>query len=273
MLLEFFGGLLTDSLALLSDSGHMLSDAAALAMSLVAARFSAKPASPNKTYGYYRFEILAALMNGATLFVVSGFIIWEAYGRFFAPPVVASSSMIIIAVIGLLANMSSAWVLMRQENVKENINVRSAYLHVIGDAIGSVGAIIAGVLMYFFSWYVADPIISVLVAVLILKSAWRVMSTAVHILMEGTPVTINTIDVKNTLMKIDGVLGIHDLHIWTLTSGIDSLSCHIVMDEKSNSQYILEQALSGIEQHFKIQHTTIQIETKNLQHSELYKLN
>lgn len=173
MFLEFFGGLVTNSLALLSDSGHMLNDASSLALSLVAVWFATKPASPNKTYGFHRFEILAALLNGVTLFVVAGFIIVEAYGRFFEPPTVASGSMMLIACIGLLANIASAWSLMRKGDVKNNINLRSAYLHVLGDALGSVGAIIAGLAMMIFGWYIADPIISVLVALLILRGAWE----------------------------------------------------------------------------------------------------
>ncbi|GGF98183.1 cation diffusion facilitator family transporter [Paenibacillus abyssi] len=269
MFLEFFGGLITNSLALISDAGHMLSDAGAIALSLVAMWFAAKPASPNKTYGFYRFEILAALFNGVTLFVIAGFIVKEAYGRFFDPPTVASGSMILIACIGLFANLLSAWFLMRQGDVKDNINVRSAYLHILGDALGSVGAIVAGLLMYMFSWYIADPIISVVVALLILKSAWGVMKTAVHILMEGTPITISPSLVKETLLRIQGVKDVHDLHIWTITSGMDSLSCHLQVDDKEDCQVILQQAIDQIRETFNIQHTTIQIEKSALRHSEL----
>lgn len=269
MILEFFGGLLTNSLALLSDSGHMLSDSAALALSLVAMWFAVKPAAPNKTYGFYRFEILAALFNGATLFVIAGFIIWEAYERLLNPPAVSSGSMMIIAAIGLLANLGSAWVLMRKGDVKDNINVRSAYLHVLGDALGSVGAIIAGLLMLAFSWYVADPIISVVVALLILKSAWGVIKHAIHILMEGTPVTIDCEDVKQSLLQINGVRDVHDLHVWTITSGLDSLSCHLLIDDEADSQSILQQAIHLIERKYKIMHTTIQVETSSLRHGEL----
>ncbi|TNJ66279.1 cation transporter [Paenibacillus hemerocallicola] len=269
MILEFFGGLLTNSLALLSDSGHMLSDAAALALSLVAMWFAVKPAAPNKTYGFYRFEILAALFNGATLFVIAGFIIWEAYERLLNPPTVSSGSMMVIAAIGLLANLGSAWVLMRKGDVKDNINVRSAYLHVLGDALGSVGAIIAGLLMLAFSWYIADPIISVVVALLILKSAWGVIKHAIHILMEGTPVTIDCEDVKRSLLHIHGVRDVHDLHVWTITSGLDSLSCHVLIEDDADSQDVLQQAIHLIERKYKIMHTTIQVETSSLQHGEL----
>ena len=269
MLLEFFGGLITNSLALLSDSGHMLSDASSLALSLVAIWFATKPASPSKTYGFYRFEILAALFNGVTLFVIAGFIMWEAVQRFNAPPEVSSLSMILIASVGLIANLASAFALMRQGDVKNNVNLRSAYLHVIGDALGSVGAVLAGLIMLAFGWYVADPIISVLVSLLILKSAWGVVKHTVHILMEGTPITVNQEEVKSTLTQIRGVMDVHDLHIWTITSGLDSLSCHLLVTDDSDNQRILQQAIRLIEERFKIQHTTIQIETSAIRHTDL----
>jgi cobalt-zinc-cadmium efflux system protein len=266
MLLEFFGGLLTNSLALLSDSGHMLSDAGSMVLSLAAIWFATKPASPNKTYGFYRFEILAALFNGVTLFVIAGFITWEAVERFFAPPAVASGSMMAIASIGLLANLLSAWVLMRKGDVKNNVNLRSAYLHVLGDALGSVGAIAAGLIMLLFGWYSADSIISVFVALLILRSAWGIIKHTVHILMEGTPVTIDQFEVKKALESIEGVKDVHDLHIWTITSGLDSLSCHLLIDDGGDSQKVLQEAIHQVEEHFKIQHTTIQIETSSIHH-------
>lgn len=269
MLLEFIGGLLTNSLALLSDSGHMLSDAAALALSLAAMWFAVRPPSLNKTYGFHRFEILAALLNGVTLFVIAAFIVAEAVKRFWEPPTVASGSMMIIAIIGLLANLASAWFLMRKADVKDNLNVRSAYLHVLGDAIGSVGAIIAGVLMSLFSWYIADPIISVVVALLILKSAWGIIQSTVHILMEGTPVTIDCERVTAALLRIKGVKEVHDLHIWTITSGLDSLSCHLLVEDNADSQAVLQEAIRQIAAEFQIEHATIQIEKSQLKHAAL----
>ncbi|MBP2664848.1 MAG: zinc transporter ZitB [Firmicutes bacterium] len=174
MFLEFVGGLVTNSLALLSDSGHMLSDVSSLALSLLAITVAAKPPSLRKTFGYQRFEILAALFNAITLFVISGFIIVEAFRRFQQPQAVDSISMMVIAFIGMLANIISAVALLKQGDVQENINMRSAYLHVIGDALSSVGAIVAGVLMQLYSWYFVDPIVSVLVALVISKGAWKV---------------------------------------------------------------------------------------------------
>lgn len=269
MMLEFFGGLFTNSLALLSDSGHMLSDAASLALSLFAFWFASKPASPSKTYGYYRFEILAALFNGVTLFVIAGWIIWKAYGRLIDPPTVASGSMMLIAVIGLLANLISAWALLRKGDVHGNLNLRSAFLHILGDALGSVGAIAAGLLMWAFSWYVADPIISVLVALLILKSAWSIIDHTLHILMEGTPSSVNQTEVMQTLESITGVKSVHDLHIWTITSGLNSLSCHLLIEDYEDTQKILQEAIHQMEQQFQIQHATIQIETTRIQHGDM----
>lgn len=268
MILEFVGGLLTNSLALLSDSGHMLSDASALLLSLVALWFAARPSSPNKTYGFYRFEILAALLNGVALFVIAGFIVWEAIQRFDDPPAVASGSMMLIASIGLLANLLSAWFLMRMGDVKNNVNLRSAYLHVIGDALGSVGAIVAGILMIAFGWYIADPMISILVSILILKSAWRIIQNTVHILMEGAPAAINPDEVTKSLLSIPGVTAIHDLHIWTITSNFDSLSAHLVVKDDVTGYEILQQAIDLLESRFHIEHSTIQIENSAITHKE-----
>jgi cobalt-zinc-cadmium efflux system protein len=269
MFAEFFGGLFTNSLALLSDAGHMLSDASSLLLSVVALWIASRPATPKKTFGFYRFEVLAALFNGVTLFVIAGFIVWEAFERFMEPPTVSSGTMILIACIGLGANLISAWSLLRNGDVKENVNVRSAYLHVLGDALGSVGAIVAGIVMMVFGWYIADPIISVIVALLILKSAWGVISHSFHILMEGTPQSVNHEDVKEALESIHGVIDVHDLHIWTITSGLHSLTCHLLVQEDHPSQSILQEAIRTLSDRFHIDHSTIQIETSTHLHQEL----
>jgi len=269
MLLEFFGGLITNSLALLSDAGHMLSDAGALALSLIAFWFSSKPPSPRKTYGFYRFEILAALFNGVMLFIIAGFIVWEAIERFMEPPRVASGTMVAIATIGLLANATSAYFLMNKGDVKGNVNLRSAYLHVIGDALGSAGAIVGGLLMLLISWYWVDPLISVLVALLILKSAWGVFNHTTHILMEGTPLAIDHGEVREALQSIPGVRDVHELHIWTITSGMDSLSCHLLVEDDCDCQSVLQEAIHKIEERFRIRHTTIQVEKSQLRHAEM----
>ncbi|CAG7613960.1 Cadmium, cobalt and zinc/H(+)-K(+) antiporter [Paenibacillus solanacearum] len=269
MFLEFFGGLFTNSLALLSDSGHMLSDTASLLLSLIAIRFASKPASAAKTYGFYRFEILAALFNGVTLVLIAAVIIYEAYERLKHPPQVAGGAMMAIALVGLLANVASAWALMRQGDVKNNVNLRSAYLHVIGDALGSVGAIAAGLLMTAFSWYWADPIISVLVSLLILRGAFGVVKHCVNILMEGAPPHVDANQVRETLERIPGVIDVHDLHIWTISSGLDSLSGHLLVESEADCQTILRQAVSKMEKQFHISHVTIQIEKSEDMHQPM----
>jgi len=269
MILEFAGGLITNSLALLSDSGHMLSDASALLLSLAAMWFATRPPSPKKTYGFYRFEILAALLNGVALFVITGIIVWEAIQRFSEPPAVAGGSMMLIAFIGLFANLMSAWFLMRTGDVKNNVNLRSAYLHVLGDALGSIGAIAAGIVMIAFEWYIADPIISVFVSLLILRSAWRIIQSTVHILMEGAPAGVDTEEVSKALLSLEGVVGIHDLHIWTITSSMDALSCHLVIEDDKDGYRVLQQAINLLGKQFHMDHATIQIENSAIIHKEI----
>ena len=256
---EAVGGWLTNSLALLSDAGHMLSDAASLGLSLLAIHFAKKPASVSKSYGYRRLEILAALANGVALFVIAVAISWEAAHRLFDPPPVASLPMMGIAGIGLAANLASAWVLLHQGDVKDNLNLRSAYLHVLGDALGSVGALLAGALMYFYGWYVADPIVSVAVALLILRGAWGVVSQSLHILMEGTPTGSNIEAMVASLETIPGVCNVHDVHVWTVTSGYDVFSCHLVVSKGTNITKVVATGAELLERQFGIRHTTIQV--------------
>lgn len=269
LIVEVIGGFLTNSLALLSDAGHMLSDASALLLSLIAIHIAARPPTAKRTFGLQRFEILAALINGVTLVVISLIIFWEAYQRLFDPPQVASGKMIIIATIGLLANIAAAFVLMRGD-YKDNVNVRSAFLHVLGDLLGSVGAIIGGILMWSFGWYIADPLISVIVAVLILLSAWRVTKDSVNILLESTPSRIDSTEVESKLNQLAGVTKVHDLHIWTVTSGFDSLTCHLIVEDGLPSYPILNEALELLQHEFGISHATIQIENSSVTHGDLH---
>ncbi|MED4783566.1 cation diffusion facilitator family transporter [Brevibacillus choshinensis] len=268
LIVEMIGGFLTNSLALLSDAGHMLSDASALLLSLIALHFAARPPSAQKTFGMHRFEILAALINGVTLVVISLIILWEAYQRLLNPPEVASGTMIVIATIGLLANIAAAFVLMRGD-YKENMNVRSAYLHVLGDLLGSVGAILGGILMWAFDWYIADPLISVIVAVLIMISAWRVTKESVHILLEGAPSRLDTTQIAEKLQQLSGVTAVHDLHVWTVTSGFESLTCHLIVEDDLPSYPILTKALQLLQHDFGITHATIQIENSSVQHDSM----
>ncbi|ESV30686.1 cation transporter, partial [Staphylococcus epidermidis APO27] len=219
MIIEAIGGILTNSLALLADAGHMLSDSISLGVGLLAFILGEKAADYSKTYGYKRFEILAAVFNGVTLVLIAIYIFYEAYQRFTDPPEVASTGMLIIATIGLLVNILVAWILMRGGDTKENLNIRAAFLHVIGDLLGSVGAIIAALMILFFNWGWADPLASVIVAVLVLISGWRVTKDAVHVLMEGTPKNVEIDAVIKTIENIPGVNNMHDLHVWSITSG------------------------------------------------------
>ncbi|ANU26671.1 cation diffusion facilitator family transporter [Planococcus versutus] len=269
MLVEFFGGLFTNSLALIADSGHMLSDTVSLALSLLAIWFAGRAVSAKKTYGSYRFEIITAFINGITLFVMAGIIIYEAVQRLYEPAEVQGGWMLIIAAIGLLANLLSAWVLNRGADVDGNLNMKSAYMHIIGDALGSVGAIVAGLLILLFDWTIADPLISIAVALLILRSAWGILQNSLHILMEGTPEEIDTQEVEKRLLEIEGVLAVHDLHIWTITSGMDLFTCHIDVDMDIDEQEVLQQAIKLVHDSCGIEHTTIQIEKPKIVHPSL----
>ncbi len=269
MLLEFFGGLLTNSLALIADSGHMLSDTVSLVLSLSAIWFAGRAASAKKTYGYYRFEIITAFINGITLFIMAGIIVYEAIQRVSDPAEVQGGWMLIIAAIGLVANLLSAWVLNRGADVHGNLNMKSAYMHIMGDALGSVGAIIAGLLILLFDWTIADPLISVAVAILILRSAWSILKNSLHILMEGSPKEIDTQEVEDRLLEIETVLAVHDMHIWTITSGMDLFTCHIDVTAEANEQEVLQQSLQLVHTICGIEHATIQIEKPNIEHPSL----
>ncbi|MFT9597542.1 cation diffusion facilitator family transporter [Mesobacillus sp.] len=259
MIVEVIGGIITNSLALLSDAGHMLSDAAALGLSLTAIKLGERKATTGKTFGYKRFEIIAAALNGVTLILISLYIFYEAYQRFLNPPEVKSLGMLTISIIGLIVNIIAAWLLMRGDK-DENLNVRSAFLHVIGDMLGSVGAISAALLIYFFDWGIADPIASVIVSILIIISGWRVTRDSFHILMEGTPSNIDYEQVKSSLHAIPYVQDVHDLHVWSITSGVLVLSCHITIQDNGNHDVILHAAQTLLHDEYGIDHSTIQTE-------------
>ena len=260
---EFIGAIYTNSLTLLADAGHMLTDVAALSLSLFAMRFASRRATPRKTYGFYRVEILAALLNGVFLVLVALYIFYEAYNRFLNPPAVKAKWMLLVAVIGLLANIASAYKLFGKHH--ENLNVRGAFFHVLTDGIGSVGAILASIAILASGYQIADPAISVLVAILILWSSWILIRDAVDILLEGTPSHINIVSLREQLGGVDGVESVHDLHVWTLTSGVLAMSCHVVAQDDGLSRTELLTRVNGIaRQRFHIDHTTIQIEERNI---------
>ena len=259
LLAEFAGALYTNSLALLADAGHMLTDVAALSLSLFAMRFSSRRATPRKTYGFYRVEILAALLNGVFLILVAIYIFYEAYQRFSNPPEVKAGWMLVIAGVGLLSNLASAYLLFGKH--RDSLNVRGAFFHVLSDAFGSMGAILAGVAILVGGYKIADPLISIFVAVLILWSSWVLIRDAVDILLEGTPAHINIVSLREQLGRADGVGSVHDLHVWTLTSGVLAMSCHVVAQNNNfNRTELLSRVSSIARERFRIDHTTIQIE-------------
>ncbi|MCA1054416.1 cation diffusion facilitator family transporter [Rossellomorea aquimaris] len=269
MIIEAIGGFLTNSLALLSDAGHMLSDAVSLGVGVLAFTIGEKVANYGKTYGYKRIEILAAVFNGVTLLLISIYIFYEAYHRFMEPPEVASTGMLLIASIGLVVNIVVAWILMRGDT-EDNLNLRAAFLHVLGDLLGSVGAIVAALCIIFFGWGWADPLASVIVAILVLISGWRVTKDAVHILMEGTPKDVELDEIIEAIEAVEGVKGIHDLHVWSITSGQNALSCHAVVDDGLTIEEC-QSLLRCIEHdldHLGIGHVTIQLEGADHPHGD-----
>ena len=262
MLAEIIGGLLTNSLALLADAGHMFSDALALALSLFAFWIARRPPSSTRTYGYYRTEILAALANGATLIAISVFIFIEAYERFDNPPAVQGPLMVAIASGGLVMNLVGLWIL--NSGKSENLNVRGAWLHVFTDALGSVGVIVSGLLIWTLGWNRADPIASVVIGLLVIYSSWSLLKETVSVLMEGTPGHIDVDRVRDSLVGMDDVVSVHDLHVWSITSGIECLSAHLVARKDCDQQALLSGTREHMRERFGIAHVTIQIEFDDL---------
>jgi cobalt-zinc-cadmium efflux system protein len=258
-IVEFISGLLTGSLALIADAGHMLADAGGLTLALFAINFSSKPATPQRTYGFYRIEILAALANSAVLILVSIYIIYDAYERIIEPPQIKGTALIIVGTIGLVVNLIGMYIL--KGYVSESLNIEGAYLEVLKDTLGSVGVVVVGVITSISEFYLIDPIISVGLAFYILPRTWSLMKKSINILMEGVPINISYDEVKKAILQIKGVTGIFDIHIWTITSGMDAITAHVVVSDPSKSQIILKEISSMLEKRFKITHTTIQIET------------
>jgi len=261
-LVEFFGGLWTKSLALLSDAGHMLSDIAALGLALFALWASDKPAHAKKTFGYYRAEVLVAFVNGAALVVIALIIFHEAYGRMKVPENVKSIPLLVIASAGLMINLIGAYLLSRGE--KENINIRGAFIHVLGDALGSLGAISAGLVIWLKGWMWFDPLVSFFIGGIIIYSAWRLLWDTVHILMQGVPGHIDLEEIKKSMVLIEGVKSICDLHVWTLTSHVEMLSAHVVVEDVLQSMVILKNLQKILQERYGIEHVTIQIEDDSI---------
>lgn len=260
MVVEAVAGWIANSLALLADAGHMLTDAAAIALALFAAWIARRPATAEKTYGYLRLEILAALVNGTALFVLAGLIVWDAIGRLANPPAVEPRILLVVATAGLLVNIAGLRLL--HGGHRHSLNVRGAYLHIMGDLLGSIGAMGAGLTILLTGWVLADPLISIGIALLILVGAWRLVRESVDVLLEATPRHIALGDVERRITTIPGVADVHDLHVWTLTSGVVAMSGHAVVGDPAANQRVLE-AVQHRMADLGIHHVTMQIERRD----------
>ena len=262
LFIEVVGGLLTQSLALLSDAGHMLTDVFALGIAIYAGYLATKPKSSQKTYGYLRAEILGAFLNGVLLLVISGSILYTAFHRLINPVPVHPEGLIVVAFIGLLVNVVSAVFLYKQQ--KHNLNIRGAFVHLISDALGSVGALVSGVIIYFKDLYYADSIISLVIALLIFASAYNIIKESSNILLESVPSNIDYDEVRESLLALQYVEDVHDLHIWTLGSGAVMLSAHVCLKDEFKTIAFWEECLVESEEillsTFNIEHSTLQVE-------------
>jgi len=281
--IQIIAGIKIGSLALISDAGHMLIDVAGLVMALIAISFTQKPATPTRTYGFYRAEILASLVNSIFLILLSAFILMEGIQRIIHPVQVSGLPMIIVASIGLGINLLGVRILGRvrvniketqegtskgdydrtneKNSIEENLNIHGAYLEVLADSAGSAGVIAAGIIINFSGFYLADPLISIGIVALIIPRTWLLLKKAVHVLIEGTPSHLCHEEIKNSILSVKGVTGVFDLHIWTISSGIHSLSAHVVIMDNNRAKGILQELNSILEKRYDIAHATIQIES------------
>lgn len=259
MILEIIGGLISNSLALLSDAWHMLSDLTALLICFIAGKLASKPPTKDKTYGYYRIEVLSALINGFLLVLIAAFIFREAFYRFIHKTEVKSLEMLTIAVIGLIANLISISFLSKH---LLNLNIKAAFLHILGDSISSVGVIIGALTIFFTKWHIVDPIIGVIISVIIIYGTGKMLSTALHILLEGVPKHIDINKVKESLKSINGVIDVHDIHVWSITSYIHCFSAHLIVESWAikESNIILNKLKQILKTKYGITHSTLQLE-------------
>jgi cobalt-zinc-cadmium efflux system protein len=261
LVVEVIGGFLSNSIALLADAGHMLTDVAALALALFVAWFSKQPETPRKTYGYLRWEILAAFLNGATLLLISAWILWEAVSRLRAPEQIKGGLMLVVAGAGLIVNLVAARVLVSSSS--HNMNTRGAYLHVLGDLLASVGTVAAAILIRYTGWLMADPVASIFTTVLIMSGAWRLVRESVDILLESTPAHIPLPAVRGQLEAIPGVESVHDLHVWAVTPAVVAMSAHCIVRLPEQHQHVLEHVHDAMRL-FGIDHVTIQLEREEM---------
>ncbi len=260
MVAEVIGGLLSNSLALLSDAGHMLTDNLALLLSFFAMKFATMPATERKTFGFFRLEILAALVNGIVLVLISLYIMYHAYIRMVSPQPVQGKLMLIIAVIGLVANVIGALVLFKHSHA--NLNIRGAYLHIVGDALSSIGVVIGGVIILYTGWYLIDPILSFLISLVIIYGSWALVKESVNVLLESVPSHINIDSVAAEIATVKGVREAYHIHVWTITSGVYALSAHVLIDDQpvSGSRDIITEIRALLSKKFNVLHSTIQLE-------------
>lgn len=266
MLVEVIGGLWTGSLALLADAAHMLTDTGGLALALIAVRFAERPATPQKTYGYVRMEVLSAFTNAVVLLLLSIYILYEAWQRFREPPDILSAPMLVVALVGLAVNLVSMKLL--SAGSSESLNVKGAYFEVLADMLGSLGVLIAAAIIMATGWTLVDPIIGAAIGLFIVPRTWILLRQAIHILMEGTPPEVDLSLLERKLKEISGVVAVHDLHVWTITSGVDAMSCHLVVDDMGNAAGTLLAANEYMKSSFGIAHLTIQIEDQAIRDAE-----
>lgn len=271
LIAEFIGGILLNSLALLSDAAHMLTDAAALAIALAAVRIAKRPTDKRRTYGYHRFEILAATFNALMLFAVAIYILIEAWQRFKSPVHVQSTGMMIIAALGLIINLISMKLLSAGKD--KSINLKGAYLEVWSDMLGSLGVIVGGAIIYYTNWVWVDTVVAVAIGLWVLPRTWLLLKESLNLLLEGVPEGIDLEKVEQALLNVQGVLNVHDLHIWGITSGKSSLSCHLVINPQTPITSIYKAAEEVLKSNFSITHTTLQLETEPCGSSDACSLN
>lgn len=258
LVVEVVGGLVTASLALLADAAHMATDVGGLGLALFAIRFAERPATPARTYGYYRVEILAALANAVVLIGISIYILYEAYQRFRNPPAIESLGMLVVAAVGLAVNVAGMWLL--RQGSTESLNLKGAYFEVLSDMLSSLGVIAAGVIMWATEWYYADPLFSAGIGVFILPRTWTLVREAVGVLLEGTPSDVSIAAVRDAIAQVPGVVAVHDIHVWTLTSGVNAMSAHAVLASGAVYDDVLRNVQARVTATFNIGHATIQIE-------------
>ncbi len=268
MVAEVIGGISFKSLALISDAAHMFTDAAALAIALVAIRIGRRAADHKRTFGYYRFEILAAAFNAVVLFLVAAYILYEAYQRFRSPPEIQSIGMLVIALLGLVINFVGMRML--QADSRSSLNVKGAYLEVWADMLGSLGVIFAAVVIYFTGWTWMDAVVAALIGIWVLPRTWKLLKESLNILLEGVPVDIALDEIELALLAIPGVREIHDLHVWALTSGKNSLTVHVVPAAGADEQTVLAAVTKTLAERFSMRHVTVQIETAACDMKELH---